>query len=71
MSEICLACLNEALGTHDTARQYLLSLDRDLCECCGKFGPVVIRRRLPYILLDTCRELRDNIRTYPERARRK
>ena len=61
MSEICLDCLNEIMGEAEPKGRYILSRELDLCENCGKWKRVVIRKRLVYILLDDIRELADNL----------
>ena len=45
MAEICLDCLNRLTGRRDPKWYYILSKDDDLCEECGRYGPVVVVSR--------------------------
>lgn len=48
MSEICLKCLNELLGTNYSKRKFIISKDLDLCEECGEWKNIVVARKKGY-----------------------
>lgn len=50
MSEICLDCYNEIMGTNDPPEKYVLSKDLDICEECGEMKQIIIRERIGYDL---------------------
>ena len=62
MSELCVDCLNKLMGTKDSAREYIVSRELDLCEECGEWKPAVIAMKKRYILLEGLAELRENWR---------
>lgn len=41
MAEFCLDCWNEMNGRKDTAAEYILSKELELCEGCGKYKHVI------------------------------
>ena len=45
MAEFCPDCWNEINGFSDPPEAYVLSWDYDLCEGCGQWKRVVVRRR--------------------------
>ena len=45
MAEFCLDCWNKLEGTHATERDYVLSGEWDLCEGCGEWKRVIVRKR--------------------------
>ena len=45
MAEFCLECLNKFMESTATEREFVLSRDLDLCEECGEWKRVVVRRR--------------------------
>jgi len=49
MAEFCLDCMNKILGTNDKPKEYILSWDLDLCEECGEWKRVVIRKKYRYV----------------------
>ena len=53
MAEICMACFRrefEELGEIFTERGWIISKDADLCETCGEWKPVVVRRKKLYFI---------------------
>ena len=48
MSEICLECYNEIMGTNDPPDKYVISKDLDVCEECGQLKHIIIREHLWY-----------------------
>ena len=50
MSEICLECYNEIMGTNDPPEKYVLSKDLDICEECGEMKHIIIREHIGYDL---------------------
>ena len=45
MAEFCLDCWNKLNATDATEKDYVLSGDLDLCEGCGEWKPVIVRKR--------------------------
>jgi len=45
MPEFCLFCWRELKLTNDLPRQYIISLDFDRCEICGKWKPITINEK--------------------------
>lgn len=45
MAEFCLDCLNKYSEKKATEKEYVLSWGVDLCEECGEWKRVVVRRR--------------------------
>ena len=45
MAEFCLDCWNKLNGTEDTEKEYVLSGELDLCEECGEWKRVIVRKR--------------------------
>ncbi len=45
MAEFCLDCWNKINKSKDDEKKYILSKDLDLCEGCGEWKHVVIRKR--------------------------
>ena len=45
MAEFCLECWNKIMNTNDPPQKYVLSKEADYCEECGRWKPVVIRKR--------------------------
>ena len=62
MSEICLDCYNEIMGTNESKKMFLISKELDLCEECGQWKPVIIRARTRYLIKEWFCELSENIR---------
>lgn len=50
MAEFCLDCWNKLMGTNDPPRKYVISKELDLCEACGEWKPVIIRKKRGYIV---------------------
>ncbi len=45
MAEFCLECWNKMNKTKKTKKEVVLSKEKDLCEGCGTFKPVVVKER--------------------------
>lgn len=45
MAEFCLDCWNRLNGRKDTEREYVLTYGIDICERCGKYKRVILRKR--------------------------
>lgn len=45
MAEFCLECFNKVFETNEKESAYILSKDLDLCDYCGEFKRVVVRKR--------------------------
>lgn len=45
MAEFCLDCWNKLNKTQCTEKEYVLSKGPDLCEECGQWKPVIVRKR--------------------------
>jgi len=60
MAEFCVDCMRrecEEIGAYFSERDWIISKESDLCETCGEWKPVVIRRkRFRFI----CSKLRRN-----------
>ena len=48
MSEICLECYNEIMGTNNPPEKYVISKDLDICEECCQLKHIIIREHLWY-----------------------
>ena len=46
MAEFCLDCWNKLCEADATEKEYVLSREPDLCEQCGQWKPVIVRRRI-------------------------
>lgn len=57
MSELCLECLNQLMGTNDPPQKYIISRNEDLCEECGEWKPVVIAIKRRYLIQEGVIEL--------------
>ena len=42
MPEFCLSCWRTLKLTNNLPRRYIISLDADCCELCGKWKPLLI-----------------------------
>ena len=45
MAEYCPECLNKMTGRKHNKNKYVLSKDLDLCEGCGEWKRIVIKKR--------------------------
>lgn len=45
MAEFCLDCWNELNGEDEPPENYILSQELELCEGCGEWKQVIVRRR--------------------------
>ncbi len=45
MAEFCLDCWNKRNDTHDTKKDWVISKELDLCEECGQYKHVIVKRR--------------------------
>lgn len=45
MAEFCLKCWNELNETNEPEGKYVMSKGLDLCEGCGEWKHVIVRRR--------------------------
>ncbi len=52
MAEFCLACWNRINEMNANEKMYVLSKELDLCEGCGQWKPVIIRKRMQYAIKD-------------------
>ena len=52
MAEFCLSCWNRINRAKSTERDWVLSKELDLCEGCGKWKAVIVRRRRAKLLYD-------------------
>jgi len=43
--EFCLACWRELKLTNDLPRRYIVSLNSERCEICGKWTPITINEK--------------------------
>ena len=50
MAEFCLDCWNALNGFDDPQESYVMSWGIELCEGCGEWKRVVIRKRKHYLL---------------------
>lgn len=50
MAEYCLECWNRINATTDTEKRYMLSWDKELCECCAEYKQVIVRERLSWVV---------------------
>ena len=62
MSELCLECLNQLMGTNDLPQKYIISRNEDLCEECGEWKPVVIAIKRRYLIQEGVIELLTRLR---------
>ena len=46
MAEFCLDCWNKINETNDSPCRYVLSKEKELCECCGEYKQVLVIERL-------------------------
>ena len=45
MAEFCLKCWNKINNSNDSEEIYIISKDLDLCEGCGKWKRVIVKRK--------------------------
>lgn len=45
MAEFCLDGWNQINESQDTEKDWVLSKEPELCEGCGKYVPVIVRKR--------------------------
>lgn len=57
MAEYCKECFEEYLYDLKENEEIILSKDNDLCECCGKFKPVVVKIVKKNSLLKTIKRI--------------
>jgi hypothetical protein len=53
MAEICVDCMEKRFkkrGGHFSKREWVISRDFDLCEWCGEYKPVVVKRKVSLLL---------------------
>ena len=66
MAELCVKCFQqecEELDEPFTKRGYIISKDADLCETCGEWKPVVVRRKKLYFLYQLAAPRKNKNRT--------
>ena len=63
MAEICFACLNKLENNKLKKGMFIISRDLELCEECGQYKPVVIRRKRRYVFTEGIKEWVRDMRT--------
>lgn len=48
MAEYCPECWDRLNGTFDSKHRYVLSREKELCECCGRYRRIIITARPEY-----------------------
>ena len=49
MAEFCLDCWNKIHESKDSEKKYILSKDLELCEGCGEWKPIIMKRKTHYM----------------------